>query len=93
MGKHFSGTSDLFRDLTHQYTTLYAHLAEGARELCPDQVPSLGHGMGEPPLVAALTREPRAPGPAEHEELPPSETESDSDASIDALTREVARED
>ncbi len=88
VGKHFSGTSDLFRDLTHQYTALYAHLAEGARDLCPDQVPALGRGMGAPPLMAGPTQEP--PGP---EELPPSDSESDSDASIDALTREVARED
>ena len=87
VGKHFSGTSDLFRDLTHQYTALYAHLAEGARDLCPDQVPALGRGMGAPPLMAGPTQEP--PGP----ELPPSDSESDSDASIDALTREVARED
>ena len=88
VGKHFSGTSDLFRDLTHQYTALYAHLAEGARDLCPDRVPALGRGMGAPPLMAGPTPEP--PGP---EELAPSDSESDSDASIDALTREVARED
>ncbi len=88
VGKHFSGTSDLFRDLTHQYTALYAHLAEGARDLCPDQVPALGRGVGAPPLVAGPTPEP--PGP---EEPPPSDPESESDASIDALTREVARED
>ncbi len=94
VGKHFSGTSDLFRDLTHQYTALYAHLGEGARDLCPDQVSALGGGMGAPPLVAGPTPEPAGP-----EELPPSDPlptsdpESDSDASIGALTREVARED
>ena len=42
--KHFDQTSDLFRDLTQQYTALYAHLAEGARELCPERVPALGRG-------------------------------------------------
>ncbi len=43
--KHFGQTSDLFRDLTVQYTALYAHLAEGARELCPERVPELGRGF------------------------------------------------
>lgn len=48
VAKHFDRTSDLFRDLTHQYTALYAHLAEGARELCPDQRIPLGGGFGGP---------------------------------------------
>ncbi len=52
VGKHFDQTSDLFRDLTHQYTSLYAHLAEGARELCADRLPALGRGFGEPLLQA-----------------------------------------
>ncbi|MGI9591282.1 MAG: ZapG family protein [Myxococcota bacterium] len=51
VAKHFSQTSDLFRDLTEQYSRLYAHLATGARDFCPDEVPSLGHGLDTPPLV------------------------------------------
>lgn len=51
--KHFGQTSDLFRDLTRQYTTLYAHLAEGARELCPERVPEIGRGL-EGPLLAPV---------------------------------------
>ncbi len=50
--KHFGQTSDLFRDLTRQYTTLYAHLAEGARDLCVEQVPELGRGLAAPLLGA-----------------------------------------
>jgi uncharacterized membrane-anchored protein YhcB (DUF1043 family) len=50
VAKHFGATSDLFRDLTRQYTGLYAHLAEGARELCPDRIPELGHGFSEADL-------------------------------------------
>jgi uncharacterized membrane-anchored protein YhcB (DUF1043 family) len=47
VAKHFERTSDLFRDLTRQYTALYAHLAEGARELCPDQRIAIASGFGE----------------------------------------------
>jgi uncharacterized membrane-anchored protein YhcB (DUF1043 family) len=52
ISKHFERTSELFRDLTRQYTALYSHLAEGARELCPDQRIPLGVGFGEPLLAA-----------------------------------------
>ena len=58
VGKHFGGTSDLFRDLTRQYATLYAHLAEGARELCPDQVPEIGRGYQDPALRIGATAQP-----------------------------------
>ncbi len=51
VAKHFEATSDLFRDLTRQYGSLYAHLAEGARELCPERVPELGRGDGFPALA------------------------------------------
>jgi uncharacterized membrane-anchored protein YhcB (DUF1043 family) len=33
---HFSGTSELLRDLTHRYRSVYAHLTAGASELCPE---------------------------------------------------------
>jgi uncharacterized membrane-anchored protein YhcB (DUF1043 family) len=42
---HFVRTSDLFRGLTGQYTQLYAHLAEGARQFCRDDVPALARGL------------------------------------------------
>ena len=50
--KHFGQTSELFRDLTRQHTALYAHLAEGARELCGGRVPELGRGLAGPLLAA-----------------------------------------
>ena len=57
VAKHFERTGELFRDLTGQYTALYAHLAEGARELCPDPNELLGRGFAElpPALKADLT--------------------------------------
>ena len=38
---HFQQTSDIFRDLTGVYTSLYTHLAGGARSLCAESVPAL----------------------------------------------------
>ena len=52
--KHFEKTSDLFRDLTENYTALYGHLAEGARTLCPEGGPALGRGLNDPLLEAGL---------------------------------------
>jgi len=45
ISSHFVRTSDLFRDLTERYTQLYAHLAEGARQFCPDEVPAIARGF------------------------------------------------
>ena len=42
VARHFEQTSDLFRDMTEQYTRLYAHLATGAREFSTEEVPALG---------------------------------------------------
>ncbi len=68
VAKHFEETSDLFRDLTEQYTRLYAHLSEGAREFCPEEVTALGRGFGGPLLGGSgdsdRAEEPPAP-PAE----------------------------
>jgi uncharacterized membrane-anchored protein YhcB (DUF1043 family) len=50
VARHFHATSDLFRDLTDRYSRLYAHLAEGAREFCTDEVPALARGFDGPLL-------------------------------------------
>jgi uncharacterized membrane-anchored protein YhcB (DUF1043 family) len=50
VAKHFQETSQLFRGLTEQYTRLYAHLAEGAREFCADEAPALARGFDGPLL-------------------------------------------
>jgi uncharacterized membrane-anchored protein YhcB (DUF1043 family) len=41
VAQHFGRTSDIFRNLTGDYRTLYAHLADGARTLASDDVPAL----------------------------------------------------
>jgi uncharacterized membrane-anchored protein YhcB (DUF1043 family) len=42
---HFARTSDLFRELTERYTQLYAHLADGARHFCGDELPAIARGL------------------------------------------------
>lgn len=42
---HFAGTSDLLRDLTHRYRSVYAHLTAGASELCPEGFVGLEEGL------------------------------------------------
>jgi uncharacterized membrane-anchored protein YhcB (DUF1043 family) len=66
---HFVCTSDHFRDLTGQYTQLYTHLAEGARQFCRDDVPALARGLdGLLPGGEAGSAE---PPPEEGGPLPP----------------------
>jgi uncharacterized membrane-anchored protein YhcB (DUF1043 family) len=55
VAKHFAATSDRFRTFTREYTALYAELAEGARSLCPDPLPELGHGLGLGPAAELAT--------------------------------------
>ena len=57
--EHFTGTSQLLRDLTHQYREVYDHLATGASSLCPEgsvdfleglQPERLSTGKGDAPV-------------------------------------------
>ena len=50
VSRHFEQTSELFRDLTQQYSRLYAHLAEGAREFSSGSISELGRGFENPLL-------------------------------------------
>ena len=61
--EHFTGTSQLLRDLTHQYREVYDHLAKGASSLCPEgsvdfleglQPERLSAGEGDAPVGEAL---------------------------------------
>ena len=47
VSEHFSETSTLLRDLTLQYRSVYEHLAEGARTLCPEGVQLLAPSLAE----------------------------------------------
>ncbi len=69
---HFAGTSDLLRDLTVQYRSVYEHLTKGASTLCPEGFVGLTEGLPVPEIgesSAPLDREeevgsfePAAPG-------------------------------
>jgi hypothetical protein len=50
---HFSGTSDLLRDLTGQYRAVYEHLTKGASTLCPEGFVGLTEGLPPPQLAEA----------------------------------------
>lgn len=65
VSEHFGRSSDLFRDLTNQYTALYTHLAEGARDLGRPGLPAF-EAPPEPPRLEA-----RAPGGETSNGAPP----------------------
>ena len=50
VSRHFEQTSELFHDLTQQYSRLYSHLAEGAREFSNGGISELGRGFQNPLL-------------------------------------------
>ena len=50
--EHFYGTSEQLRSLTLQYRAVFDHLADGARELCPEEIAELEGEFGVPVLHA-----------------------------------------
>ena len=79
---HFSGTSDLLRDLTVQYRSVYEHLTKGASTLCPEGFVGLTEGLPIPEIA-----EPSAE--LEDEEESASFEPTESDAADEDLEREV----
>lgn len=87
---HFYGTSEQLRSLTLQYRSAFDHLADGARELCPDEIGQLDGEFGVPVLHAgeALEVDSASDAPAavspepepESEAAPASEAEGADDA-------------
>jgi len=63
VAEHFSGTSDLLRDLTERYRRVYAHLATGAQRLCPQDFAGLAEGFAAEALPAGAP-EPASATPA-----------------------------
>lgn len=52
--EHFSGTSDLLRDMTVQYRAVYEHLTQGASTLCPEGFVGLTEGLPIPQIEPTL---------------------------------------
>jgi uncharacterized membrane-anchored protein YhcB (DUF1043 family) len=57
---HFSGTSDLLRDLTVQYRSVYEHLTKGASTLCPEGFVGLTEGLPAPQIAEPAADRERA---------------------------------
>jgi uncharacterized membrane-anchored protein YhcB (DUF1043 family) len=72
---HFSGTSDLLRDLTVQYRSVYEHLTKGASTLCPEGFVGLTEGLPVPEIA-----EPQDAFPASEFEEASEESERAEDA-------------
>jgi len=65
VSEHFGATSKLLRDLTLQYRSVYEHLAEGARTLCPEADSLLPMSLAELALPAAASEAARGNGAAD----------------------------
>ncbi len=59
---HFEKTSELVKGLTLQYRTVYDHLADGARTLCPERMTLLSQGDAARALLGG------GPDPAQPED-------------------------
>lgn len=58
VSQHFVETSRRLHDLTLQYKSVYEHLADGARTLCPEAAVAIAPSLAEaalPASVAAVT--------------------------------------
>lgn len=55
--EHFTGASDLMRDLTVQYRAVYDHLTEGATGLCPPGSVGLQEGLQAEQLATGVRDE------------------------------------
>jgi uncharacterized membrane-anchored protein YhcB (DUF1043 family) len=53
VSEHFGETSRRLRDLTLQYKSVYEHLADGARALCPEGAVEIAPSLAEAALPAA----------------------------------------
>jgi len=52
---HFTGTSDMLRDLTLQYRNVYDHIADGAKLLCPEGSVRIDAGVEIPVLSSQVS--------------------------------------
>lgn len=79
---HFAGTSERLRDLALQYRNVYDHLAEGARDLCPEGFVELEGKLEMDRLDAGDALQEPLPGEGEIASPAPAETDADADEEI-----------
>jgi hypothetical protein len=80
--EHFTGTSGLLRELTHQYRAVYDHLAQGASSLCPEGAVDFLESAGPDELAAG--GEAAAAAAATGEEPPRDDTAGEAAKASDA---------
>jgi uncharacterized membrane-anchored protein YhcB (DUF1043 family) len=78
--EHFTGTSQLLRDLTHQYREVYDHLATGASSLCPEGSVDFLEGLQPERLSVGEGDAPVGEDLASSDESVPSESVPESEA-------------
>ena len=75
--EHFSGTSDLLRDLTVQYRSVYEHLTKGASTLCPEGFVGLTEGLQVPEIAEPSAQPQREEEAGSFEPTEPGAVNSD----------------
>ena len=76
---HFSGTSDLLRDLTVQYRSVYEHLTKGASTLCPEGFVGLTDGLPVPEIAEPSAQPEREEEAGSFERTGPGAVSGESD--------------
>jgi uncharacterized membrane-anchored protein YhcB (DUF1043 family) len=76
---HFSGTSDLLRDLTVQYRSVYEHLTKGASTLCPEGFVGLTDGLPVPEIAEPSAQPEREEEAGSFERAEPGAENGDSE--------------
>jgi uncharacterized membrane-anchored protein YhcB (DUF1043 family) len=83
---HFSGTSDLLRDLTVQYRSVYEHLTKGASTLCPEGFVGLTEGLPVPEIAEPSAEPEREEEAALFESTEPDAATDDSEKEAPPLS-------
>jgi uncharacterized membrane-anchored protein YhcB (DUF1043 family) len=84
---HFSGTSDLLRDLTVQYRSVYEHLTEGASTLCPEGFVGLTEGLQVPEIAEPSAQPQREEEAGPFEPTEPGAVNGDAASESKGFTR------
>jgi len=79
---HFAGTSDLLRDLTVQYRSVYEHLTKGASTLCPEGFVGLTEGLPVPAIGERSALPEGKEGAGSFEPTEPRVVDSDFDKKV-----------
>lgn len=79
---HFSGTSDLLRDLTVQYRSVYEHLTKGASTLCPEGFVGLTDGLPVPEIAEPSAQPERGEEAGSVERTEPGAVNGESDKEV-----------